>query len=143
MVNKVENKREAKLLKASSNGNWKFVGKLLNQHYENLERKDRYYHLSSLSEVISYDSHHIEVGDLISDRTPNPFEQLLIKEFNEYLVQSLLSLSDIDRHIILGYVLENKSFLQLSRETGLSNKTVKAHYKKSLAQLKSKLKDII
>ncbi|MFM1546133.1 sigma-70 family RNA polymerase sigma factor [Streptococcus mutans] len=143
MVNKVENKRETKLLKASSNGNWKLVDKLLNQHYENLERKDRYYHLSSLNEVISYDNHHIEVENLISDRTPNPFEQLLIKEVNEHLLQSLLSLSDTDSHIILGYVLENKSFLQLSRETGLSNKTVKAHYEKSLAQLKSKLKDII
>ena len=47
-LTKVEQRREEAIKKAKLSGDWPKVENLLNQSYENLCRKDRYYGLCSL-----------------------------------------------------------------------------------------------
>ena len=48
-------------------------------------------------------------------------------------------LNDSDKKILCGVVFENKSFSQLAKEVGLSDKTVKKHYERIIDTLRKKL----
>lgn len=142
MTNKVNNKRNANITKAIKEGDWSSVDKLLNQPFENLERKDRKYGVSSLNAVIRTEGGPTEVMDLYADNTFNPIEQLLAKDRNERLYNALSKLSEDDRHIILEMTLNGASALQLTQETKYkSHKTVQSHYQKALELLREEIKN--
>lgn len=142
MTNKVEEKRERKIVDAVKNDNWSKVDKLLNQSMDNLERKERSYGKVSLNATISNEGRTTELIDLYSDNTYNPIKQLLIKERNEYLYTLLSKLPKDDLHILLEMTLHGTSALQLTRETSFkSHKTVQKHFKDTLDFLRNELKN--
>ena len=139
MSNKVNEKREQKISIAVSQGNWDEVSKLIDQPYQNSTRKDRKYGTFSLFTNVEKDGKKTEYINYImgyEDKT----EKLLCKEENyDELHAALLSLNEFQRNIIQGYYFENKSFLQLSREMPISDKTIKRHHDIALKQLKELL----
>lgn len=142
MTNKVENKRNTNITTAVKEGDWNRVNELLNQPFENLERKDRKYGLSSLNAEVRTEGEATEVIDLYADNTFNPIEELLVKERNEYLYEALSKLTEDDRHIFLEMTLSSASALQLTQETKYkSHKTVQSHYQKALDLLREELKN--
>lgn len=141
MTNKVENKRKHNITSAVRNGNWAKVDRLLNQPIDNLERKKRYYGVTSLNTTVSNVGRVTELIDLYPDNTYNPVEQILIKERNEYLYNALSKLPDEELHIFLEMTLYGTSALQLTKETPFkSHKTVKKHYETTLNFLKNELR---
>ena len=50
-------------------------------------------------------------------------------------------LSERERKILFGRVLDGKTYLRLAREVGLSDKTVKQHYEKIIEILQKELKN--
>ena len=108
---------------------------LLNQHYENLCRKDRFYSLCSL------DSSSDDTDSLLEMVADNrdPLTILVQKEeiaiMNEAIERML---SNRDKEILSGVVLENKPFSHLA----LSDKTVKSHYERIIQSLRKELKDL-
>lgn len=140
MTNKVEKKRERNLQNAAKNGNWDIVNTLLNQPINNLERKERYYGMTSLDAVLSNKGRNIELIDLCPDNTYNPIEHLLIKERNELLFNALSKLPEEELHILLEIALHRTSATQLTKETSFkSHKTIQKHYKATINFLKKEL----
>lgn len=143
MKNRVNVKREKKIVKASQQNNWTLVDHLLNQPYENPQRKDRKYKIISLNKQSSYKENAGELIDFIYDDTNDPLEQLIIKERNELIAESLANLSQKDLNIVIGRIMHNQSFLELARQSGISNKTAKVHFQNSLNTLKKQLEKSI
>lgn len=142
MTNKVENKRERNIANAAKSGDWNKVDKLLNQPMENLERRERYYRMTSLNAIVSNEGRATELMNLYPDNTYNPIEHLLIKERNELLFNVLSKLPKDDLHILLEITLHRTSALQLTRETSFkSHKTVKKHFEDTLDFLRNELKN--
>ena len=112
-LTKVEQRREEKIKKAELSDGWDKVDNLLNQPYDNSCRKDRYYGLCSL------DSRSGDTGsllDTIADYN-DPLSLLIRKEeiaITNDAIERLLS--DRDREILFGAVIENKSFSHLAKE---------------------------
>ena len=138
-LTKVEQRREEAIQRAILTDDWKKVDNLLNQPYENSCRKDRSYGLCSL------DSRSGDTGSLI-DTIANyndPLSLLIKKEEMAIINDAIESLlSDRDREILFGVVFENKSFSQLAKEVGLSDKTVKRHYERIIEILRKELKNL-
>ena len=109
----VEERREEAIQRALFTDDWKKVDNLLNQPYENSCRKDRSYGLCSL------DSRSGDTGsllDTIADYN-DPLSLLIRKEeiaITNDAIERLLS--DRDREILFGAVIENKSFSHLAKE---------------------------
>ncbi|KJQ69428.1 hypothetical protein TZ90_00105 [Streptococcus mitis] len=140
MTNKVEDKRERKIANAVKSDNWSEVDKLLSQAMDNLERKERYYGVTSLDAVLSNKGRNIELIDLYPDNTYNPIEHLLIKERNELLFNALSKLPEEELHILLEIVLHGTSATQLTKETSFkSHKTIQKHYEATLNFLNEEL----
>ncbi|HEM2773628.1 TPA: sigma-70 family RNA polymerase sigma factor [Streptococcus suis 92-1400] len=138
---KIEKRRESKILEAASHNDWDTVSNLLEQPLRNLERKDRKYKLISLNARIVSDTQTSEIIDLVSDNNYNAIEQILLNERNEYLVNALEKLPKEELHIFLQMTLNNKSALQLTKETSYrSHKTVQRHYEKARKFLENELK---
>ena len=137
-LTKVEQRREEAIKKAVLSGDWAKVDNLLNQSYENSCRKDRSYGLCSL------DSRSGDTGfllDTIADYN-DPLTLLIKQERTVFINDTIKSLlSDRDREILFGVVFENKSFSQLAKEVGLSDKTVKRHYERIIEILRKELID--
>ncbi len=137
-LTKVEQRREETIQRAKRTGDWDRVDKLLNQPFENLLRKDRSYGLCSL------DSSSVDRGsvlDTVADYN-NPLS-LLIKKEEIAIIKNAIErlLSERDRKILYGVVLEGKSYSSLSEEFGLSDKTVKRHYERIIEILRKELKN--
>ena len=135
-LTKVEQRREEAIKKAVLSGDWDKVDNLLNQSYENLCRKDRSYGLCSL------DSRSGDTGSLLDTIADyNDPLSLLIKKEEIAIISDTIErlLSDSDKKILCGVVFENKSFSQLAKEVGLSDKTVKKHYERIIDILRKKL----
>ena len=133
---KVEQRREEAIQRAVLTDDWKKVDNLLNQSYENLCRKDRSYGLCSL------DSSSIDKGSLLDTIADDSDAlSLLIKKEEIAIISDTIErlLSDSDKKILCGVVFENKSFSQLAKEVGLSDKTVKKHYERIIDILRKKL----
>ena len=134
----VEQRREEAIQRALLTDDWKKVDNLLNQPYENSCRKDRSYGLCSL------DSRSGDTGsllDTIADYN-DPLSFLIKKEEIAIINDAIKSLlSDRDIEILFGVVFENKSFSQLVKEVGLSDKTVKRHYERIIEILRKELID--
>lgn len=144
MNNKVEDKRDEWIEQASKRGDWDEVLRLLDQPLSNAERKDRAYGLLSLHwNIGTADNLRIELGDEISDSSLNPLDSLIQSELQEEQVNPFTAIQifdEVEQHILLGRLLDKKSFSQLSKEVKMSDKTVKSHFKSDLELLKSLLK---
>lgn len=140
-MSKIEERRERKILEAVQIQNWHEVCRLLDQSINNQERKDRYYNLLSLNSKIVNEGQTTEFLDHYADNTFNPISQLLVKELREHLIIALSKLTEEDRYIFLQMALNNKSALQLTKETKYSShKTIQRHYEKARKILLEELK---
>ena len=132
-LTKVEQRREEAIQSAVLTNDWVRVDKLLSQAFENLLRKDRSYGLCSL------DSSSIDKGSLLDTIADyNDPLSLLIKKEEIAIMSDTIErlLNDSDKKILCGVVFENKSFSQLAKEVGLSDKTVKRHYDRIIERIK-------
>ena len=137
-LKKVEQRREEAIQRAVLTDDWKKVDNLLNQSYENLCRKDRSYGLCSL------DSSSIDKGSLLDTIADDSDAlSLLIKKEEIAIIKNDIErlLSERDRKILYGVVLEGKSYSSLSKEFGLTDKTVKRHYERIIEILRKELKN--
>lgn len=137
-LTKVEQRREEAIKKAELSGDWPKVENLLNQSYENLCRKDRYYGLCSL------DSRTGNTGSLLDTiADDNDPLSLLIKKEEIAIINDAIEkiLSDRDREILYG-VVEGRSYSSLAKKVGLSDKTVKRHYERIIEILRKELKNL-
>lgn len=142
-MNQVESKREANIQIAYKNGHWDTISKLLNQSYENARRKDRYYQVFSLNYPnINSQGQISELENFIASSTLTPIECLLLKERQIEVNKALSLLSKTDYEMIIGFYLDHKSYSQISREVGISDKTVKKRIIKSTTFLKQSLENI-
>lgn len=135
----VEERREEAIQRALLTDDWKKVDNLLNQPYENSCRKDRSYGLCSL------DSRSGDTGSLLDTIADyNDPLSLLIKKEEIAIINDAIDsfLSDRDRKILFGVVLEKKSFSHLAKEVGLSDKTVKRHYERIKEILRKELQNL-
>ncbi|ANQ64867.1 RNA polymerase sigma factor [Staphylococcus equorum] len=140
-MNQVTERREIKIQNSLDNQDWDTISKLLNQPYENSKRKDRANHVLYLNHINnSLDGNVYEFGDNIASSIYSPLEALLLKETQIIVNKKLASLNKIDYIIIVGFYLDKKSYSQLSRETGLSDKTIKKRLTKCTIALKNSLK---
>lgn len=133
---KVEQRREEAIQSAVLTNDWVRVDKLLSQAFENLLRKDRSYGLCSL------DSRSVDTGSLLDTIADyNDPLSLLIKKEEIAIISDTIErlLNDSDKKILCGVVFENKSFSQLAKEVGLSDKTVKKHYERIIDTLRKEL----
>lgn len=144
MSNKVEDKRDEWIEQAAKHGDWDEVLRLLDQPLANAERKDRAYGLLSLHwNIGTADNLRIELGDEIYDSSLNPLESLIQSELQEEQVNpctAIQTFDEVEQHILLGRLLDKKSFSKLSKEVKMSDKTVKSHFESDLEILKSLLK---
>ena len=137
-LTKVEQRREEAIKRAALSGDWAKVDNLLNQPYENSCRKDRSYGLRSLD---SGSGDTDPLLDTIADYN-DPLTLLIKQERTVFINDTIKSLlSNRDREILFGVVFENKSFSQLAKEVGLSDKTVKRHYERLIEILRKELID--
>lgn len=137
-LTKVEQRRKEAIRRAVLSGDWTKVDNLLNQPYENSCRKDRSHGLCSL------DSSSIDKGSLLDTVVDyNDPLSLLIKKEEIAIIKDAIEkiLSDRDRKILYGVVLEGKSYSSLAKEFGLSDKTVKRHYERIIEILRKELKN--
>ncbi|MGX0617164.1 RNA polymerase sigma factor (sigma-70 family) [Staphylococcus hominis] len=142
-MNQVESKREANIQIAYKNGNWDTISELLNQPYENTRRKDRYYQVLSLNYLnINSQGQISELENFIASSTLTPIECLLLKERQIEVNKALSLLSKTDYEMIIGFYLDHKSYSQISREVGISDKTVKKRIIKATTFLKQSLENI-
>ena len=142
-MNQVKSKREANIQIAYKNGDWDTISKLLNQSYENARRKDRYYQVLSLNYPnINSQGQISELENFIASSTLTPIECLLLKERQIEVNKALSLLSKTDYEIIIGFYLDHKSYSQISREVGISDKTVKKRIIKATTFLKQSLENI-
>ena len=133
---KVEQRREEAIQSAVLTNDWVRVDKLLSQAFENLLRKDRSYGLCSL------DSRSVDTGSLLDTIADyNDPLSLLIKKEEIAIISDTIErlLNGSDKKILCGVVFENKSFSQLAKEVGLSDKTVKKHYERIIDTLRKEL----
>ena len=149
-MGKVEEKRTVKIeivvneLKAACKDHnqekvqrlWHKLDYLLDQASENQNRQSRKYGLLRLDYEYGNGS---ELGDFLSDTTLTPLDYVLKEEEIVSLVEALMSLSEIDRTIVIEKCLYKTANSKLAKYLGLSDKTVKSHLDKSLIQLRNKL----
>ena len=142
-MNQVKSKREANIQIAYKNGDWDTISKLLNQSYENARRKDRYYQVLSLNYPnINSQGQISELENFIASSTLTPIECLLLKERQIEVNKALSLLSKTDYEMIIDFYLDHKSYSQISREVGISDKTVKKRIIKATTFLKQALENI-
>lgn len=142
-MNQVKSKREANIQIAYKNGDWDTISKLLNQSYENARRKDRYYQVLSLNYPnINSQGQISELENFIASSTLTPIECLLLKERQIEVNKVLSLLSKTDYEMIIDFYLDHKSYSQISREVGISDKTVKKRIIKATTFLKQSLENI-
>ena len=139
LMSKVNENRNQKIQEASRNNNWEEVSRLLDQAIGNSLRKDRQYKTVSMNNQMSYTGSLKEYGDNIADTNPNPLDFLITKENNQRLEEALSKLSEQERQIILGYHVFNKSYSNLAKELGISDKTVKKRLESTLQKMKNML----
>ncbi|MFC0722239.1 sigma-70 family RNA polymerase sigma factor [Enterococcus faecalis] len=138
-MSKVNEKRNQKIQDASRNNNWEEVSRLLDQPLENSLRKDRQYKTVSMNNRISYNGSLKEYGDNIADTNPNPLDYLITKENNQQLEEALSKLSEQERQIVLGYYVFDRSYSNLAKDLGISDKTVKKRLESTLQKMNNML----
>lgn len=142
MYNKIVNRYIAQINKAIKTGNTSEIRKILNRCVENQERNDRYRPVRqavSLDKTIKNNSgSSYTVGDFIYkslvDKSETPEKVLLRKELYLKLIKFLEAL---DFEIVILRAINIRTYSEIAKELGLSDKTVKSHYKKSIKKLRN------
>ena len=140
-MSKVEKKRNRHIEEAVANDNWNEVSHLLDQPMENSLRKDRHYGTLSMNNKVSNTGEQKEHIDNIADTNPDPLEQLIINEEEQYLEHAMSLLSKQEQLLILGYYFDSKSYAHLAKELGISDKTVKKRLQSTLEKMKTILQE--
>ena len=138
-MSKIINKREEKILQAKKQNDWNTVLKLLDQEFENSLRQDSRYHLTSLNKIVSSDGKYTELIDIVRNNDSNPLDNLIEIDRNKILFKALKSLSPSEYKLFVDRVEKNKSFRQLAKEFGISDKTAKARFEKIRLKLQEEL----
>ena len=99
---KVTDKRNKKIDEAVSNNDWNEVLRLMDQPFQNAERRDRYHSKQSLDKNISKDARRTELYEIITN-VPSSETQLLEKELIMHCDSALQQLSFVDRTIAVSY----------------------------------------
>ena len=142
MGDKIINRYIAQINKAIKTGNINEIRKILNRCVENQERNDRYRPVRqavSLDKTIKNNSgSSYTVGDIIYkslvDKSETPEKILLRKELYLKLIKFLGAL---DFEIVILRAIDIRTYSEIAKELGLSDKTVKSHYKKSIERLRN------
>lgn len=142
MGDKIIKRYIAQVNKAIRTGNINEVKKVLNRCVENQERNDRYRPVRqaiSLDETIkNFSGSSNTVGDFIYksliDKSETPEKVLLRKELYLKLIKFLGAL---DFEIVILRAIDIRTYSEIAKELGLSDKTVKSHYKKSIKKLRN------
>lgn len=142
MGDKIIKRYIAQVNKAIKTGNINEVKKVLNRCVENQERNDRYRPVRqaiSLDETIkNFSGSSNTVGDFIYksliDKSETPEKVLLRKELYLKLIKFLGAL---DFEIVILRAIDIRTYSEIAKELGLSDKTVKSHYKKSIKKLRN------
>lgn len=101
-----------------------------NKTFANANRRNRYHHLQSLDENISVDGRNTDLYELIADTSPNSEEVCLQNEMLGLIANFIETLSSSDKIIMRGKLADKPmSSTKLAKLTGLSDKTVTAHFK--------------
>lgn len=74
-------------------------------------------------------------GDELSDDTQDLFAGLLKEERREQLFAALASLSDAERKVIVGHVMEGRTFRDMSEDWGIPIGTLLSHKSRALRKL--------
>ncbi|HFU4451550.1 TPA: sigma-70 family RNA polymerase sigma factor [Streptococcus suis] len=140
-MGKIQQKRELKIQKAAENNDWDKVLHLLEQPFENFDRKSRQYGLLSLNYVYKTgDGDSKELGDILPFET-TPLDSLCQQELIEEMYAEIGKLPENKQRIIYGFHFEDKKYSHLAKEVGMSDKTVKKVHMEILALLREKLRD--
>ena len=142
MYDKIVNRYIAQINKAIKTGNTNEIRKILNRCVENQERNDRYRPVRqavSLDKTIKNNSgSSYTVGDIIYkslvDKSETPETVLLRKELYLKLIKFL---GVLDFEIVILMAIDIRTYSEVAKELGLSDKTVKSHYKKSIERLRN------
>lgn len=142
MGDKIIKRHIAQVNKAIKTGNINEVKKVLNRCVENQERNDRYRPVQKtvyLDNTIKNNSgSSYTVGDIIYkslvDKSETPEKILLRKELYLKLIKFLGAL---DFEIVILRAIDIRTYSEIAKELGLSDKTVKSHYKKSIERLRN------
>lgn len=142
MCDKIIKRHIAQVNKAIKTGNINEVKKVLNRCVENQERNDRYRPVQKtvyLDKTIKNNSgSSYTVGDIIYkslvDKSETPEKILLRKELYLKLIKFLGAL---DFEIVILRAIDIRTYSEIAKELGLSDKTVKSHYKKSIERLRN------
>ena len=115
-----------------------------NKTFANANRRNRYHHLQSLDENISVDGRNTDLYELIADTSPNSEEVCLQNEMLGLIANFIETLNSSDKIIMQGKLADKPmSSTKLAKLTGLSDKTVTAHFKKHQEALQNLLKDCV
>lgn len=142
MGDKIIKRHIAQINKAIKTGNINEVKKVLNRCVENQERNDRYRPVQKtvyLDKTIKNNSgSSYTVGDIIYkslvDKSETPEKILLRKELYLKLIKFL---GTLDFEIVILRAIDIRTYSEIAKELGLSDKTVKSHYKKSIERLRN------
>ena len=142
MGDKIIKRHIAQINKAIKTGNINEVKKVLNRCVENQERNDRYRPVQKtvyLDKTIKNNSgSSYTVGDIIYkslvDKSETPEKILLRKELYLKLIKFL---GTLDFEIVILRAINIRTYSEIAKELGLSDKTVKSHYKKSIERLRN------
>lgn len=115
---------------------WHKLDHLLDQVRENKNRQSRKYGLLRLDYEYGNDS---ELGDFIPNTTLTPLDYMLKEEETVLVIEALMSLSEIDRTIVIEKCLYKTANYKLAKYLGLSDKTVKRRLDKALIHLQKNL----
>jgi RNA polymerase sigma-70 factor (ECF subfamily) len=86
----------------------------------------------------------IELEQIDEINTPdNPLTQLIEKELEKKIDDSIEALPELTRKIFCLSRFENRKYDEIAREMNVSVDVVKYHIKSALAQLRTKLKDYL
>lgn len=154
MSNKVEDKREEQIAEFAKTNKWDKdsfhkLDLLLNQEFENGERKAKRAGLLSYNRVMNPDSSEpAEWIDVFKSPILNPEEALIYKEELEekqknnsgkvaLLNEKLEVLSQLEKDILFGIWGDKKKQKDLAEELGVSTRTIRRHYKSLETFIKS------
>lgn len=142
----IQLKEKIKHLKeAIRQGNEKEIDLCRNEieHIQSLEkeaqdRKDRKYGLLYLQKPYA---NRCTLEGFVFDKSMNVDEIILQREKIAQLHKALLSLSNVDRTIVIEKYLYGASYRKLSMNLGLSDKTIKKHLELATKKLRVNLKN--
>ncbi|MFZ2577383.1 MAG: HTH domain-containing protein [Lactococcus hircilactis] len=146
MSNKVEDKREEQIAEFAKANKWDEnsfhkLDLLLNQEFENGERKAKRAGVLSYNRVMNPDSSEpTEWIDMFNTPALNPEETLIYKEEQEekqkndsekvaLLNKKLEALSELKKDILFGIWVDKKKQKDLAEELGVSTRTIRRHCK--------------